>query len=182
MPARPLSRRPPASLQWLFTQQGVNDVVTSVVGMTILHHAVKAVKKDSSHFQTLHEIVTHVKWHQARLDETGGEAFSLINQLTGADAHPPTYAPIHQACTNVYATGVEVVNLLLAARTNPNLRGFRGQTPVMMAAGTANSHALGVLLELQDTASSPLVVLETKDDDGRTVFDRFGKGPESPTQ
>ena len=55
---------PSENLQWLFRQQGVGDVVTSVDGMTVRHHALEAVKKDSSFIHIVYEIVTHVKWHQ----------------------------------------------------------------------------------------------------------------------
>jgi hypothetical protein len=89
----------------------VEDVITlDGTGKNILHHSIEAAKNDSSHIHTLLEVLTHVQWHQAQQHaRCGSKAYSLANVLTGPEAHPPNYAPIHQACTNSHACAREMV-------------------------------------------------------------------------
>ncbi len=82
------------------------------------------------------------------------------------------------ACNTNYPAAVEVVVLLLRAHADPNLKGYRGQTPIMMACGTVSQPTVRILLDCGETSafSQTEVNLELADDDGRTVFDRLKKG------
>ncbi len=171
---------PSAQLRWLMDARGSTNAVEVVNGFTLLHHAIIAVKQDSSNLDVVRELVEHVEWHQlfGEASSQGPQAYSLINTLTGEDRKPPCYSALHMACTTKYSSAVEVVALLLRAHADPNLKGHRGQTPIMMACGTVADPTVRILLNCGETSafSQTVVNLELADDDRRTVFDRLKKG------